>query len=74
LRKIDDFIDERQIPVQQFNRKHPLWEFNYYDHVIRNGRSYENIVEYIRKNPEKWDDDFEGGLFTLKNFYYFRCQ
>lgn len=56
LNKIDDLIDERQIPMQKFNRKNPLWQVNYYDHVIRDGRSYEHIVEYIRKNPEEWND------------------
>ena len=56
LNKIDDLIDERQIPMQKFNRRNPLWQANYYDHVIRDGRSYEHIAEYIRKNPEEWND------------------
>ncbi len=57
LNKIDHLIDEHRIPRQKFNRRNPLWQVNYYDHVIRDGRSYENIVEYIRKNPKKWNDD-----------------
>lgn len=56
LNKIDDLIDERKIPMQKFNRRNPLWQANYYDHVIRDDRAYKNIVEYIRKNPAKWDD------------------
>jgi REP element-mobilizing transposase RayT len=29
LNKIDDLIDERQLPIQKFNRKNPLWQANY---------------------------------------------
>ena len=57
LNKIDDLIDQRQIPMQKFNRRNPLWQANYYDRVIRDGFAYEYIAEYIRKNPEKWDDE-----------------
>lgn len=56
LNKIDDLIDERQLPIQKFNRKNPLWQANYYDHIIRNSHSYQHIADYIRKNPEKWDE------------------
>ncbi|MGM0479412.1 MAG: transposase [Bacteroidota bacterium] len=54
LNKIDDLIDERQIPMQKFNRRNPLWQANYYDHIIRDGLAYVRISEYIRRNPEKW--------------------
>tara|TARA_R110002111_G_scaffold175048_1_gene240656 strand:+ start:120 stop:797 length:678 start_codon:yes stop_codon:yes gene_type:complete len=60
LNKIDDLIDERCIPMQKFNRRNPLWQANYYDHVIRDNQSYKNISEYILKNPEKWDDGERG--------------
>lgn len=56
LNKIDDLIDERKIPMQKFNRRNPLWQANYYDHDIRDDRAYKNIVEYIPKNPAKWDE------------------
>jgi len=54
LNKIDDYIDEHKLPMQKFNRRNPLWQKNYYDHIIRNSQSYERIAEYIRKNPEMW--------------------
>ena len=38
-----------------FNRK--LWQRNYYEHIIRNERAYENISEYIINNPARWQDD-----------------
>lgn len=56
LNKIDNYIDVRQLSMQKFNRRNPLWQANYYDHIIRDGQSYEHIAAYIRKNPEKWDE------------------
>ena len=34
-----------------------LWQRNYYDHIIRNEQSCQNISGYIINNPAKWDDD-----------------
>lgn len=34
-----------------------LWQRNYYEHVIRNELSYQCIAEYVRSNPQKWQDD-----------------
>ncbi len=34
-----------------------LWQRNYYEHIIRTQKSYENISNYIRSNPSKWDSD-----------------
>jgi putative transposase len=34
-----------------------LWQRNYYEHIIRNERSYQNISNYIINNPAKWDED-----------------
>ncbi len=34
-----------------------VWQRNYYEHIIRNERSYQNIAEYIVGNPTKWNDD-----------------
>lgn len=58
LNKIDDLIDERQLPVQKFNRQNPLWQANYYDHIIRNLQSYARIKDYIRRNPQKWEEKY----------------
>ncbi len=32
-----------------------LWERNYYERVIRNGRAFQNISRYIINNPAKWE-------------------
>ena len=34
-----------------------LWQRNYYEHIIRNEKSYKNISEYIVTNPINWKDD-----------------
>jgi putative transposase len=36
-----------------------IWERNYYEHIIRNDGSYEQIAYYILENPYHWEtDDF----------------
>lgn len=34
-----------------------LWQRNYYEHIIRNEQSYQNISNYIINNPAKWAED-----------------
>ena len=33
------------------------WQRSFYDHIIRDDRSYENISNYILNNPLKWEED-----------------
>ncbi|MBR6026416.1 MAG: transposase [Neisseriaceae bacterium] len=40
-----------------FNKK--LWQNSFYEHVIRNEYDYEQVAEYIRNNPLKWEEDTE---------------
>jgi putative transposase len=40
---------------QRFNGK--LWQRNYYEHIIRDEKSFLQIAEYIQTNPLKWQDD-----------------
>jgi len=34
-----------------------LWQRNYYEHVIRNEKSYLTLTEYIQNNPLSWKED-----------------
>lgn len=43
--------------AEQFPMQHPVWQRNYYDNIIRNTKSYQNISEYIINNPLKWQED-----------------
>jgi putative transposase len=40
---------------QPFNGK--LWQRNYYEHIIRNEKSYQTISKYIINNPAQWQAD-----------------
>jgi len=33
------------------------WQSRFYDHIIRNDESLNKIKEYIRINPQKWEED-----------------
>jgi REP element-mobilizing transposase RayT len=37
----------------------PVWQRNYYEHVIRNERALQNITDYIEVNPRLWGEDDE---------------
>lgn len=40
---------------QSFNGK--LWQRNYWEHIIRNEKSYQRISKYIINNPKNWNND-----------------
>ena len=39
------------------------WQKSYYDHIIRDESSLNNIRLYIRQNPQNWDTDKNNLLF-----------
>ena len=52
----------KTVSTKKFNAIHgtsgqPIWQRNYYDHVIRNETDLEEIREYIQTNPLKWLED-----------------
>lgn len=43
-----------------------IWQRNYYEHIIRSKKDFQNIRkyilyirEYILSNPQKWDSDMD---------------
>jgi hypothetical protein len=38
---------------------HPIWQRNYYEHIIRNEAEHERIDRYIAGNPANWHLDDE---------------
>jgi putative transposase len=40
----------------------PIWQRNYYEHVIRNEQDLQNKTDYIQANPMLWDEDDENPL------------
>ena len=37
----------------------PVWQRNYYEHIIRDDDDYMRIVAYITDNPRRWAEDRE---------------
>lgn len=37
--------------------KQPVWQRSFYEHIIRNERSLDDIRKYIVENPARWHDD-----------------
>jgi putative transposase len=40
----------------------PIWQRNYYEHIIRNEEELTRIREYVANNPLQWEDDRENPL------------
>lgn len=51
----------KQINLIRNSPGEPVWQRNYWDHIIRNDESFDRIVDYINTNPTNWDQD---QLFT----------
>lgn len=57
IKHIDDWIDINNPNMPKFNRRNPLWQPNYYDHIIRSEKEYMQISGYIVDNPLHWEKD-----------------
>ncbi len=49
----------KQINLVRETPGHPVWQRNYYDHIVRNDADRERIRAYIRDNPQHWQADPE---------------
>jgi REP element-mobilizing transposase RayT len=47
----------RKINTLLRSKINPIWQRNFYEHIIRDETDYERIVEYIENNPISWSDD-----------------
>ena len=60
-RTIGSVVRGFKIGVTKWMRQHTdvvnVWHRNYYDIIIRNEQSYDNISKYIVNNPINWRDD-----------------
>ncbi len=55
--KIDDYIDEHNLNIPQYNRNNHFFLSNYNDRVIRDKDEYWRIKHYIKNNPKNWLND-----------------
>ena len=65
--RIDEWIDSNGLHLKKYNRLNPLWQANYYDHIIRNEKEYKNIEQYIEANPSNWGSDTLNGIPVQPN-------
>ncbi|WP_354636227.1 transposase [Planktothricoides raciborskii] len=47
----------KKINIIRNTPKTPVWQRNYYDHIIRNDESLERIREYVQNNHLSWEND-----------------
>jgi len=50
-------VSTKRINIIRGTPGQPVWQRNYYEHVIRNEIDMEEIREYIQNNPLKWLED-----------------
>lgn len=49
----------KRINLQRGTAGPPVWQRNYYEHIVRDQEDLNRIREYIAANPSRWDDDSE---------------
>jgi putative transposase len=49
----------KQINILQKAPQTPVWQPNYYEHVVRNEKDCNRVREYIQYNPQNWETDEE---------------
>ena len=49
----------RRININRQTPGIPVWQRNYYEHIVRNEGELDRIREYIRNNPLAWEWDEE---------------
>ncbi len=47
----------KQINIIRKSPGEPVWQRNYWDHIIRTDESYDQIEDYIINNPSNWYND-----------------
>lgn len=52
-------ISAKQINQLRSTPGLPVWQRNYYEHIVRNPSELESIADYILTNPDTWSADLE---------------
>ncbi|MEH2011628.1 hypothetical protein [Nostoc sp.] len=47
----------KRINLLQGTPRVPIWQRNYYEHIIRNEAALYKIREYVQTNPISWNTD-----------------
>ena len=52
-------LTAKEINLMYKTTSQPVWQRNYYEHIIRNDKDLNNIRDYIINNPMQWHMDEE---------------
>jgi REP element-mobilizing transposase RayT len=50
-------VSTKQINILRNALGTPVWQRNYYEHIIRHKDALDHIREYIINNPNSWETD-----------------
>jgi putative transposase len=50
-------ITTRRIHALQRECQTPVWQRNYYEHIVRDQDDFDRIADYIQNNPINWEND-----------------
>ena len=60
-------VSTKQVNIAHGTPGQPLWQRNFYEHVIRNDEEMDRIREYIATNPMQWETDAENPDIDIKS-------
>ncbi len=55
-------VTSKRVNLARNTLGQPVWQRNYYEHVVRNDESLTRIRQYILDNPARWPFDRENPL------------
>jgi REP element-mobilizing transposase RayT len=61
----------RRINIMRHTEGVPVWQRNYYEHIIRNEGEIDKITRYIESNPFMWAEDNENPLKPKGRVFHF---
>ncbi|MEA1878377.1 MAG: transposase [Bacteroidota bacterium] len=54
---VTKWVRNNAVGDENFHPLQPVWQRNYWDHIIRDEQSYRRISDYIINNPAKWSNE-----------------
>jgi len=58
-------VTKRIWKISEF-KETPIWQRNYYEHIIRNDKDLQNKTDYIEANSLLWAEDDENPMNAIK--------
>lgn len=55
-------VSARKINLIRNGTRQPVWQRNYYEHIVRDEAELQRIADYIETNPLNWEKDHENQI------------